>query len=180
MFRMLFMIFQPWNGWIPATRAFTSPRESISQHHAIWQRPFRDFTACIYAQQSVREAYVHRAEIRTIVGDIPGAIEDYSVLLRLNPNDITILMIIARFYQTELKMMMPVNTYTLILQIDPYKAEAYYGRGLAKLNKRIETAANADMQGFRAWLFSRKCGIKRIRQIKSGLENASGWHNIEV
>jgi tetratricopeptide (TPR) repeat protein len=110
-----------------------------------YDEALQDFNTCIGIDSLRPEAYANRAEIRAATGDFAGSIKDYSSLLRFYPRNMEILMTLANLYTKAQRTDEAITTYTTILQIDPYKAEAYYGRALSKLNKQDRDGAYSDL-----------------------------------
>jgi len=100
---------------------------------------------------------------RAVVGQLTQALADCDQALKLKPNDIASLEARGFTYRKMRAFNRSIADYDAVLQIDPKRASALFGRGVAKTD-------NGDRSGY--------ADIKQAKDMQTGVAQEFGRYGI--
>ena len=117
-------------------------------------------------------AYLYRGNMRQQMGDWQGAIDDFVQALTINPQDLQILISLARAYLTRGEHDLATTTLERVLSINPQYPAAYLERAQLRLRSEDLIGARADYQTA-ANLYLERQDLANYQNALTKLQNIS-------
>ena len=111
-----------------------------------YDKALADYNVVLKLEPRNGPAYNNRCMLRAIIGkDLPGATADCNDALKLQPNDPYTYDNFGLIALKEGDWSKAITAYSDSLKVDPQRARALYGMGIARAKSGDKTAGGADM-----------------------------------
>ncbi len=104
------------------------------------------YTKTIMLNPELGDAYLERGKLLLSMGDIDGAEEDAVHLMEVAPKVADVLLFRAKVHEVREQLSDAADIYTQAIEVNPFCAEAFKGRGAARLALGDKDGAESDMK----------------------------------